>query len=91
MNDNHIEQHTFSVTPELVEEWIDSFDPSIKTFVANFALNISGRHDLEDAEKVPADVLYFHRLLDRHFTAFLKTKICEARPDRILLGISLPE
>ena len=37
----------FNITNEFVEEWLDSFDPSVKTFASNFYINVMSRYDFD--------------------------------------------
>jgi hypothetical protein len=80
-----------SVTPDLVNEWLDSFDPSIRTFAANFSINVLCRYDFDHSKIAGTEDEYFSRLLSKHFFAFLRIKFEEQNPGHILHGISLPE
>ena len=92
MTDLRSEMNNFAISNDFVEEWLDSFDPSIKTFAANHVLNVMREHWHKDDEKIPADLRYLNKLLSQHFFAFLKIKISEQLPPgQVLQGIYFPE
>lgn len=92
MTEQPFEMNTFAISSDFVEEWLDSFDSSIKTFTANHALSVMREYWREDEEKIPADLRYFNQLLSQHFFAFLKIKISEQLPaGHALKGIDFPE
>ena len=63
-----------SVTSDLVEEWLDSFDPSVKTFVSNFSINTLKKYDFDFDKISDLDDRHFADLLSKHLMAFLKLK-----------------
>lgn len=92
MTEQPLEMNTFAISNDFVEEWLDSFDPSIKTFTANHVLNVMREYWHEDEERIPADLRYFNQLLSQHFFAFLKIKISEQLPaGHVLKDIYFPE
>ena len=38
---------TFNIANEFAEEWLDSYDPSVKTFASNFCINVMSCHDFD--------------------------------------------
>ena len=79
----------YAITNEFIDEWLDWFDPSIKTFVTNFVFNVLRKYDF-DHEKIECpDDREFAVILSGHFFAFLKLKYQEQNPNRILLGYAL--
>jgi len=92
MTEQPLEMNTFAISNDFIEEWLDSFDPSIKTFTANHVLNVMREYWDKDEEKIPADLRYFNQLLSQHFFAFLKVKISEQLPaGHALKDIYFPE
>jgi len=84
--------NTFAISNDFVEEWLDSFDPSIKTFTANHVLNVMREYWDKDEGEIPADLHYFIQLLSQHFFAFLKVKVSEQLPaGHSLKDIYFPE
>ena len=81
---------TFDIDDNFINQWFDSFHPSIKTYATNFVINKLKRYDfnldlIEDKdEKIFADMLF------RHFTCFLKLKAMDENPGRAITGIYLP-
>jgi len=80
MTEKPLEMNAFAISNDFIEEWLDSFDPSIKTFTANHVLNVMREYWDKDEEKFPADLRYFNQLLSQHFFALLKVKIREQLP-----------
>ena len=82
---------TFYITNEFVEEWLDSFDPSVKTFASNFCINVMSRYDYDCDKMMGTDEYEGAVLLSRHFEAFIKLKYQEKYPDRVAMGFLIPE
>ena len=82
---------TFNITNEFVEEWLDSFDPSVKTFASNFCINVMTRHDFDCDKIVGTEEYEVAVLLSMHFEAFLKLKYQEENPNRVVMGFVIPE
>lgn len=76
----------FTVDEDLLNQWFDSFDPSIKTFATDFAMNKLRRYDFDFDKISDDDDKYFAKLLSIHFAAFLELKIMDACPGRIVEG-----
>ena len=73
------------ISDDLIDEWIDSFDPSAKTFVANLVLNVLPRHQYDDL--VAAGHGEIISLLCKHLEYFVMLKLSDMCPDSIVASI----
>lgn len=89
MTTDYSSRHSIAITPELVEEWIETLDPSIRTFVANFNINTMRQYSY-DYDAIPeGDDRDLTEVLSRHFSTFLKLKFYKSTSGRTLTRISL--
>jgi hypothetical protein len=82
---------TIPVTHDLIECWLDSFPPEIKTFTANFVINVMDKADYDPENLADNDQRYFANLLEGHFEVFLKVWFYDNHPGQVLKGISFSE
>jgi hypothetical protein len=79
---------SLSLDQEIIDEWLDTFDPSVKTFASHLVINLLpryGYHTLMDAGRgeLPS-------ILVEHFECFLKLKFMDAFPGRTVSCIHIP-
>lgn len=74
MNDRDGTISFVGVTSDLIEEWLDSFDPSVKTFASNFSINTLKKYNFDFDKIADSNDRHFAELLSRHLLAFLKLK-----------------
>ncbi len=79
------------ITHDLIETWLDTFPPEIKTFAANFVINIMGKADFDPDNLADDGQRYFANLLGGHFEAFLKVWFYDNVPGQVLKEISFSE
>ena len=91
MNDQKLYLTRFALDRDLLEEWLETFPPSTKTFAAHFVINILRDYMYDyDAIHDSNDKLISNILCD-HFFAFMKLKFLNMDTPRTLLGIAFPE
>jgi len=74
----------FSIDDDLMNQWFDSFHPSIRTFATNFVINKLKQYNFNpDIMEDDGDV-YFANLLAKHFAAFLDLKMMDANPGCVI-------
>ncbi len=73
------------ISDDLIDEWIDSVEPSAKIFVANLALNVLLRHQYDDL--VAAGHGEIFSILCKHFEHFPIVKLSDMRTDSSVAGI----
>jgi len=83
--------NTSMPTQDLVELWLETFPPEIKTFTANFVINIMGKADFDPDKLADDGQRYFANLLAGHFEAFLKMWFYDNCPGQVLRDISFSE
>ena len=76
----------FTIDDIFMNQWFDSFDPSIKTFAADFVINKMKRYDFNPELMEDSGDKYFATLLANHFAAFLKLKMMDENPGRLITG-----
>ena len=84
-------QITIPITQDLIECWLDTFPPEIKTFTANFVINTMRKADFEPEKLADDGQRFFANLLGGHFEAFLKVWFYDNYPDQVLKDISFSE
>ena len=77
-------QSIFTIDDDLMNQWFDSFDPSIKTFTIDFVINKLRRFDFNPDAIDDWDDKLLARLLLNQFGAFLHLKMMEANPGRVI-------
>jgi hypothetical protein len=80
----------FAIDDDFLNEWFDSFHPSVKTFATNFVINKLRRYDFNPDAIEDGDDKCLANLLVNHFSAFLKLKIMDENPGRVVTDIYLP-
>jgi hypothetical protein len=65
---------TFSIDEDFINQWFDSFHPSIRTHTIDFAVNTMKRYDFNPDVIKDEDEKSFAIALANHFAAFLKLK-----------------
>jgi hypothetical protein len=63
-----------AITDDIIEEWLDSFDPSVRTHVADFSINTLRKYDYNYDEISDKADRHFAELLSKHLIAFLKVR-----------------
>jgi len=79
----------FTIDDDFINQWFDTFDPSIKTFVIDFSINKLKPYNfnidlIEDEEEK-----HFASILANHFASFLQLKIMDANPGHLITGCEL--
>lgn len=77
----------FAVNNNLVERWLDSLDPSIRTYASNFVINRLGNLGYDLDRVVDEQDKWFVGLLSQHFFAFLRLEIMDQNPGRAITVI----
>ena len=73
------------ITDELIQEWLDSFCPSAKTFATNFIINLVPRYGYDYlAQEGYGEIL---SVMSEHFVSFLELRAEEMCPGRILTDL----
>ena len=80
----------FTIDDDFLTEWFDSFHPSVKTFATNFVINKLKVYDFNPDKMEDGDDKCLANLLVNHFSAFLKLKIMDENPGRVISDIYLP-
>jgi len=74
----------FTVDNDFVNQWFDSLDPSFRTFAIDFAVNKLKRHDYDPDLIEDGEDKYLANLLANHFDAYLRLKIMDSCPGRVV-------
>ena len=82
-----IQTHFLSLPGNIVDQWLDSFDPTIRTYTANFVINTLKKHSF-DLSSMNDDDAEYARLLSLHFSAYIRRVLIDQFPDRIITGFS---
>ena len=81
----------FTVDDKFMNQWFDSFHPSIKTFVTDFVINKLKHCDYDPDAIEDCSERCFANLLVNHFATFLELKVMDENPGRLLKGwMTLP-
>jgi len=72
---NQLKENTFTNDDDLINEWFDAFDPSIKTFVINFTINKLKPCNVDIAMIENEVEWHLADMLECHLTSFIQPKI----------------
>ena len=81
---------TFDINEHFMNQWFDSFHPSIKTYVTNYIINTLRQYDFSVDAIEDKEERSFAIMLMSHFGAFLKLKMMDENPGHVITGIYLP-
>ena len=76
------------ITEELLQEWLDSFHPSTKTFATNIVVNLLPRYGYNTLVEAGYDELLL--IMSDHFLSFMKLKVIDTCPGYALTGLRFP-
>jgi hypothetical protein len=84
---DNIHIHSISLPGNIVDQWLDSFDPAIRTYTANFVINTLRKYSF-DLSGMSDDDAGYARLLLLHFSVYVRRVLIDQFPDRIIAGYS---
>jgi len=76
----------FTIDDDFMNQWFDSFHPSVKTYVTDFVIHKLKRYDFDPDPMEGIDDKGFAIMVLKHFDGFLKLKMMESNPGRIITG-----
>jgi len=76
----------FTIDNDFIEQWLDSLDPSVKTFATDFVINKLRRYAFDPQMIEDKGDKYFVHLLAHHFDAYLRLKFMDTCPGRLVEG-----
>jgi len=76
------------INDELIQDWLDSFCPSAKTFATNFVVNLVPRYGYDYLEEEGYGEIL--SVINEHFIAYLQLKVAETHPGYSMTGLCVP-
>lgn len=76
----------FTIDDDFMSQWFDSFHPSVKTYATDFVINKLKRYNFNPDLIEDMDDKSFAIMILKHFDGFLRLKMMDANPGRIITG-----